>query len=463
MGFKCPNYKGDKKMSFKDLTEKELTESDAFCVIPWIHMHPWPDGRVFTCCLSELDSPIGNLNDEGTTLESVWNGPALKQFRLDMLNHKKLSNCNRCYEQEAHGHTTLRKRSNQEYIDLINNPYGTNQIENVRATHEDGSVDGVNMTYMDIRFSNICNMRCRSCGPDLSSQWFNDAADSEFNKTPTQAIHQIKKGSTDFLSTFDPYLDTVEKIYWAGGEPLIMDEHWYIMNKLVDMGRTKEQTPMRIYYNTNFSKLTYKGNDAVALWKKFESVGIGASLDASGKRGEYLRKGTIWKDIVANRQRLHDEAPELRNFHVSCTVSIFNALNVTDFYRELVDTNFITIEGFAVNILLGQAFQRATVLPKHLREEAQHKIDILLEEIKDQDKLGRTTSTFKAFRSFLDGDDTHLQAEFLESTKEMDRFRKENVFDVHPEFELFRESYDRIDLSLPRPERDIARGHKRII
>lgn len=432
-------------MSFDDLTKKELMESDAFCVIPWIHMHPWPDGRVFTCCLSELHSPVGNLNEQ--TLEEVWNGDELKKFRLDMLNHKKLSNCNRCYEQESHGHQTLRQRSNAEYIMLENNRLGTDQFEEVKATHEDGAVDGVNMTYMDIRFSNICNMRCRSCGPDLSSQWFNDAVDSQFNKTPEKALHQIKKGTTDFLQTFDPYLDTVEKIYWAGGEPLIMDEHWYIMNKLVEMGRTRLNAPMRIYYNTNFSKLTYKDNDAVELWKKFESVGIGASLDASGKRGEYLRKGTIWKDIVANRQRLHDEMPELTDFHVSCTVSIFNALNITDFYRELVDTKFIDIEGFAVNILLGQAFQRATVLPKHLREEAQHKIDVLLKEIGDSDPLGRTTSTFKAFRSFLDGDDTHLTTEFLASVKEMDRFRKEDFFDVHPEFELYREQYDAIDLT----------------
>jgi sulfatase maturation enzyme AslB (radical SAM superfamily) len=425
VGFKRIDNKGNKQMSFKDISKEELMESEAFCVIPWIHMHPWPDGRVFTCCLSELHSPVGDLNEEGATLESVWNGPGLKKFRLDMLNHKKLSNCNRCYEQEAHGHQTLRKRSNDEFIQGIHNPYGKDQFLEVRNTHEDGSVDGVNMTYMDIRFSNICNMRCRSCGPDLSSQWFNDAVDSQFNKTPTQPIHQIKKGSEDFLTTFDPYLDTVEKIYWAGGEPLIMDEHWYIMNKLVDMGRTKRNTPMRIYYNTNFSKLTYKGHDAIELWKNFESVGIGASIDASGKRGEYLRKGTIWKDIVANRQRLHDEAPELNDFHVSCTVSIFNAL---------------------------------TVMPKHLREEAQQKIDVLLEEIKDQDKLGRTTNTFQSFRSFLDGDDTHLTAQFLESVKEMDRFRKEDFFDVHPEFEFYRDAYDSIDLELTRPEREAARG-----
>lgn len=78
---------------------------------------------------------------------------------------------------------------------------------------------------------------------------------------------------------------------------------------------------------------------------------------------------------------------------------------------------------------------------------------MLLEEIKDWDKLGRTTNTFKAFRSFLDGDDEHLTIEFLESVKEMDRFRKEDFFDVHPEFEFYREQYDAIDLSKSRVER----------
>ena len=430
-------------MSFDDLTKKELMESESFCVIPWIHMHPWPDGRVFTCCLSELHSPIGNLNDEGATLESVWNGPEMKKFRLDMLNHKKVSNCNRCYEQEAHGHQTLRQRSNGEYIMLKNNDYGTDQFDAVKATHEDGAVDGVNMTYMDIRFSNICNMRCRSCGPDLSSQWFNDAVDSQFNKTPEKAIHQIKKGSEDFLQTFDPYLNTVEKIYWAGGEPIIMDEHWYIMNKLVELGRTKFDSPMRVYYNTNFSKLEYKGNDVIELWKNFEMIGVGASIDASGKRGEYLRKGTVWKDLVANRKRMLEECPDI-DFHVSATVSLFNALDITDFFFELVDTGFIKPEEFAINILLGKQVHRATVLPEKYRKEAQRKIESLLEWIEGKDKLGRTTNTFKAFHSFLDGDDTHLLDETLADIKEMDRFRAESFFDVHPEFIEFKERYDEI-------------------
>ena len=108
-----------------------------------------------------------------------------------------------------------------------------------------------------------------------------EAVDSKFNRTPEQKILQIRKGNTAFMEQFDPYLHTVEKIYWAGGEPLLMDEHWYIMNKLVEMGRTD----VRIFYNTNFSKLTYKDEDAVELWKKFKNV----SRDLSRGRVEWLR------------------------------------------------------------------------------------------------------------------------------------------------------------------------------
>ena len=174
-------------------------------------------------------------------------------------------------------------------------------------------------------------------------------------------------------------------------------------------------------------------------------IGVGASIDASGKRGEYLRKGTIWRDIVANRQRMLEECPDI-DFHVSATVSLFNALDITDFFKELVETGFIKPKEFAVNILLGKPVHRATVLPKHLKVEAQRKITETLEWIENNggDSIGRTTETFKAFRSFLDGDDTHMLDETLADIKEMDRFRKENFFDIHPEFEEFRERYEEI-------------------
>ena len=404
---------------------KKLAEGDAFCILPWIHMHPWPDGRVFTCCLSEHDAPIGNLNE--MDLDECYNSDNMKSFRLDMLDNKKVSNCNRCYELEEVGHDTLRKRSNDEFIF---EKYGLHEDKSpiVQKTKLDGSLDEVHLTYMDIRFSNICNMRCRTCGPDLSSQWFEEAVDSKFNRTPEQKILQIRKGNTAFMEQFDPYLHTVEKIYWAGGEPLLMDEHWYIMNKLVEMGRTD----VRIFYNTNFSKLTYKQEDAVELWKKFEHVSIGASLDAGWEKGEYLRKGTIWSDTMANRERLKQELPQ-HDFNISCTVSIFNVLDVCDFYRKLCEIEFIEPKDFGVNILLGKHVHRATVLPLHMRQRAIEQIKETLAWIEGKDQVGRATDTFNSLLQFMEGDDSHLLSDSMQEAKEMDRFRAETLFEVFPE------------------------------
>lgn len=421
MGFKRMDNKINKTVE----EIKKLAEGDAFCILPWIHMHPWPDGRVFTCCLSEHDAPIGNLNE--MDLDECYNSDNMKSFRLDMLDNKKVSNCNRCYELEEVGHDTLRKRSNDEFI-FEKYDLHEDKSHIVQETKEDGSLDDVHLTYMDIRFSNICNMRCRTCGPDLSSQWFDEAVDSKFNRTPEQKILQIRKGNTAFMEQFDPYLHTVEKIYWAGGEPLLMDEHWYIMNKLVEMGRTD----VRIFYNTNFSKLTYKDEDAVELWKKFKNVSIGASLDAGWEKGEYLRKGTIWSDTLANRERLKQELPQ-HDFNISCTVSIFNVLDVCNFYRKLCDIKFIEPKDFGVNILLGKHVHRATVLPLHLRTKAINQIKETLAWIEGKDPVGRATDTFNSLLQFMEGDDSHLLSDSMQEAKEMDRFRAETLFEVFPE------------------------------
>ena len=445
MGFECTDNKINKReeisMDKIDKTEqeiKDLANGDAFCILPWLHIHPWPDGRVFTCCLSEQHTPIGDLNK--MDLDEVYNSDDMKKIRLDMLNNKKHSNCNRCYELESLGHNTLRKRSNDDFIfekDNLNPP----RIDVVQSTDQDGHVEDIHLTYLDIRFSNICNMRCRTCGPDLSSLWFQDAVDSEYNRTPDEAIKQIRKGNTGFMDQFDPYIHTIEKIYWAGGEPLIMDEHWYIMNKLVEMGRTKREDPIRIFYNTNFSKLTYKEEDAIELWKHFDDVSIGASLDASGKKAEYLRKGTIWSNTLENRERLKNEIPH-HDFNISCTVSMFNVLDVCSFYREMCDIGFIEPKDFGVNILLGKHVHRATVLPKHLRQEAQRQITETLKWIEGKDTVGRATQTFESLLQFMDGDDTHLLSASMQEAKEMDRFRAEDLFQVFPELEDLRPWYE---------------------
>ena len=149
---------------------------------------------------------------------------------------------------------------------------------------------------------------------------------------------------------------------------------------------------MQVHYNTNLSKLVYKDNDAIELWKNFKNINIGASLDDSHARAEYIRKGTVWSEIEDNIKRIKTELPDI-DFYVSATVDFFNAISIVNFYRYMVKNNFINIEDFQVNILFGNIYHNSN--NQRIKNVALNKVRILLEELEGKDKLGRTTNGFQ--------------------------------------------------------------------
>ena len=230
------------------------------------------------------------------------------------------------------------------------------------------------------------------------------------------------------MDEFEPMLEHIEQIYWAGGEPIIMDEHWAIMNKLVEMGKTD----IRIFYNTNFTKLKYKKFDVLDLWKNFDNISIGASLDAEGARGEYQRKGTNWQDIVNNIKRLRAEAPNI-DFYVSATVSAYNAWHITDFHRNWVEAGYIKPGDWYMNVLLNNPRFRMSVLPTEFKEKIKNKWQRHLAWLEPLDHIGRATEGYKSAIKFLDDDHTELWQEFKDFNTEFDKLREETFEDVFPE------------------------------
>jgi MoaA/NifB/PqqE/SkfB family radical SAM enzyme len=399
-------------------TNIEDHDNDVMCILPWIHMHPWPNGKTMLCCDSPWEDHIGDLREN--SLEEVWNSEKMKQVRLNMLNGKKCSQCVRCYEKEEKGHDSLRVRSNKDWLQ----PHW----DKVANTNPDGSLDDLHIVYLDFRFSNVCNLRCRYCGPELSSNWYADAKASTFNISPTERVIQIRKDVDNFMEEFDPMLEHIEQIYWAGGEPIMMDEHWGIMNRLVEMGKTD----IRIFYNTNFTTLTYKKHNVLDLWKNFDNISVGASLDAEGIRGEYQRKGTVWADVESNIKQLKETSPEV-DFYISATVSAYNAWHITDFHRSWVDKGYIKPADWYMNVLLNNQRFRMSVLPETLRKEIKYKWEKHLAWLEPQDHIGRATDGYKSAIKFLDDDHTHLLDEFKAFNVEFDKLRDENFDDVYPE------------------------------
>jgi radical SAM protein with 4Fe4S-binding SPASM domain len=134
-----------------ELTEEEyrkLTHSETFCMLPWMHMHAFPDGRVYPCCLAEYFHPVGDLRKN--TMREVWNQPKYKAMRVNMMADKPCVECTKCYEQERHGAFSMRNDANRNYGHMI---------KEVNQTHADGTHDEFKIRYWDVRFSNLCNFR----------------------------------------------------------------------------------------------------------------------------------------------------------------------------------------------------------------------------------------------------------------------------------------------------------------
>ena len=390
-----------------------LKDSKTFCIYPWIHLHAYPTGEAYPCCHAEMAYPVGNTRFK--TLEDIYRDAPMRELRKDMLNERFNPACNRCYEQEESGFFSGRKSANKHH------GHHVKRIDD----------DKFQMSYWDIRFSNLCNLSCRSCGHIFSSSWYQDQAQLAGDnwKDRNRALNYAGRTETDMWEQLVPHLDYVEQIYFAGGEPLMMAEHYNILDELERRGRFD----VRLIYNTNFTHVQLKDRTVFDYWKKFDSVAVGASLDAMGPRAEYIRKGSNWNTVERNRMQMLEICPEV-DFYISPTLSIMNALHLPKFHREWVKKGYIKPQDLNVNILQDPAHLRIDIAPTKYKRVIQADYEDHLDWLRPQDPLQRATVGFESAINFMTAtDNSDLLTKFWSKTKELDDLRRENIFDVLPE------------------------------
>ena len=411
------NYNSTDLVKPVELTEREeflLKDSKTFCIYPWIHLHAYPTGEAYPCCHAEMGvGQVGNCRTN--TLKEIWNDTPMQKLRTDMLSETPNAACARCYEQEESGFFSGRRSANKHHGHHIKK-LETNPFE---------------MTYWDIRFSNLCNLKCRSCGHIFSSHWYQDQAKlagPEWKERNT-VLNYAGRTETDMWAQLEPHLDYVEQIYFAGGEPLLMEEHYNILEELVKRGRFD----VRLIYNTNFTHTDLKGRSVFEYWRQFKSVAVGASLDGSGRYGEYIRKGTDWGQVYANRVEMIAVCPNV-DFYISPTLSIMNAWRLPDFHREWVSAGLIKPQDLNVNILQDPAHYRIDIATSDYKARIQEKYEQHLKWLRDQDPLQRATTGFESAITFMNStDNTHLIDTFWRKTHELDGIRNESWSNIIPE------------------------------
>jgi hypothetical protein len=227
-----------------------------------------------------------------------------------------------------------------------------------------------------------------------------------------------------------PYLKDIEVFYFAGGEPLLTDKHYSILEHLISIGKTD----VKIDYNTNLSNLKYKNKSVIDLWKNFSNVNINASIDSWGERAEYIREGTVWKDIEYNIKTVQQEVPHVK-LQTGSVISVFNLFTIPEFLNYLLESKLFSDNNFYPYFynIMNPNYYSADVIPDDLKKIIMNKLN----------NLNYTQSINKEIQKVItylqnSNYDPMLRKQFMNTTIHYDTIRNRSFVNTFPELrELF--------------------------
>lgn len=394
-----------------------LNESKTFCMYPWIHLHTNPEGIAYPCCTATPQLPTGNTRE--SSIREIINSPMMCSLRLDMLNERKNPMCTSCYNVEKAGIKSARIATNDEFKQFFDEDV-------INSTNLDGTLSDFKMRYFDVRFNNLCNFKCRTCGSGFSTQW-------ESEDLRSGALHARVIPKNDHQSLVDEvlgHIDYIHLAYFAGGEPLINEQHYIILEEFLRKGRND----VRLRYNTNSSNLKYKDKDILSLWSKFKNpIELYASIDHYGKRAEYIRHGTEWGVVEQNLELLHKQP--FIHMSLNTVLSFFNYLTLKDFYCYLDDRGWYS-DKLSTFPMHSPEHITSMALPEVKKEEGHNNLKQLLEAL--QNRGYANTNHYKHLlllpnwvneKSYW-----HRYSELFKSeVQRIDKIRGEDFCEVFPE------------------------------
>ena len=295
---------------------------DKFCVLPWISLEASPVGTVRPCCLADdeiLDDAGRKFELSTANFADIQNSGHMRQLRQQFLDSEQPQTCRKCWSEERAGRTSKRMHT-------------LDRLKHMDIDSE-FTADAKPLMFLDLKLGNICNLKCRICGSWSSSQF---AAEEIANTRPEQrktshAYTMLRAGAwprdnPQFWSQIDSVLNDIRYIEFTGGEPFLIEEHFSMLQGMVDRGIAPN---VEIHYNTNGTQYP---EAAEHIWKHFKTVEIAFSIDDVGERFEYQRSNAVWAEVCDNLDRFRDLKEILPNIQlqVCTTVNVFNVRYLGD-------------------------------------------------------------------------------------------------------------------------------------
>ncbi len=393
--------------------------SETFCILPWIHLHIAPGGAVLPCCIADWRKPLGNTSTH--RIAAIWNAEPYRQLRLSMMKGDRSATCDACYQDETNGGCSMRMHCNEHF---------QKERAALDAMTPNGAVNDPRWIFLDVRFSNLCNFKCRTCNAQYSSSW--EREDRKFSGSPGRRSRR-KPLADDPMQQVKVAAARARIINFAGGEPLLMGEHYQILEHLI----AQRLTHIQLRYSTNLSVLGYRGKDVRELWQAFSDVTAFVSLDAAGTRAEYLRHGSVWRKQIANALAIRRLSHHVK-LRMSAVVSLFNIYHLPDLLDELATQELIDLDTDCESKLYKLKDPEEFSI-RVLDATTKNKVAQRWEDWLDQRPLlsPALRRQIREIIAFLGEDHTGLGPLARRRIDEIDARRKESFSDTFPELQHF--------------------------
>ena len=333
----------------------------------------FPDGKIRPCCQTsaEYSKPLSEITNTA-------------RFQ-DLKSQNKPDACKQCWSKEEQGFDSYRMSFLRKVTDFPG------------------------IQFLDVRPSNQCNLKCRYCSPHFSNQWAKELA------------YPVTLNQTKFDDYFDLILtENLVEVYWCGGEPLIINDHYDMLEKLISDGLSKN---IKLRYNSNFTVIQYKDKNVFDLWEQFKSVSINVSVDAVGEISNYIRSGSDWNTISANIDLALKKIEKNTKISISLSpvISLLSVWTLPELYK------YAEHKKIPVNpiVLYGPDYLSLLALHAELKPQAISTLNSI------RDKLGQ--NTYNQLMGLIDRDDSeYLFAHAIRHVLLLDKLRQEKLFDLLP-------------------------------
>ena len=300
------------------------------CLAPWVHTYLSPQTERRMCCASRepaqnfeqyIDTAAGTGRYIPVTLEQHWNSDHMRSVRRRMMAGETLPECEVCNDKLL---------NTSVYRDYFSQLFGGRIADVWDNTESDGSTSMRPVSW-DYRFSNLCNFKCRTCGDMLSSAWESEQKQNQMvdwtNPKNNWMRNDIRAEITHFQDSqieaeFSLAVEQhrVEEIYWVGGEPLMYEQHWRYMKRIIELG---DGGKLYARYNTNLSRIQHRGIDLFGdILSHVRDWQICASLDGTNEIGEYIRTGLDYEQFKRNFKHGLQYATNSRQMRLDFTLTL---------------------------------------------------------------------------------------------------------------------------------------------